>query len=151
MPSLDALVRRPWDRPTERDWAELLSALPLFSHVGKRRLRGIAKLARVADYPPGETIVRAGDKGESFYVVLEGRASVAGRSRTLGPGAYFGEIALIDGGPRSATVTAKTRTRVMELPRRAFMKALEQDARIALEIMEALAERVRRLERAPSA
>ncbi len=150
MPSLEALMRRAWDRPTERDWAELLGALPLFSHVGKRRLRGIAKLATVADYAPGETIVRAGDKGESFYIVLEGRASVAGRTRTLGPGAYFGEMALIDGGPRSATVTAKTRMRVMKLPGRAFIKALEQDPRIALGVTEALAERVRRLERAPS-
>ena len=149
-PSLHTLMRRSWERPTERDWADVIGALPLFSRLGKRQVRGLAKLATVVDYSPGEIIVQAGERGDSFYLVLEGRASVAGRSRTLGPGDFFGEMALIDGGPRSATVTAKTEVRTMKLPRRAFIKTLEQDSRIALAIMEVLAERVRRLERAPS-
>ena len=69
-----------------------------------------------------------------------------GTSRALGPGDFFGEIALLDGGPRSATVTATTGVRTMKLPRRAFVKALEEDPRIGLAIMEELAGRVRRLE-----
>jgi CRP/FNR family cyclic AMP-dependent transcriptional regulator len=149
-PSLHTLMRRSWERPTERDWADVIAALPLFSRLGKRQVRGLAKLATIVDYSPGEIVVQAGERGDSFYLVLEGGASVAGKSRTLGPGDFFGEMALIDGGPRSATVTAKTEMRTMKLPRRAFIKTVEQDSRIALAIMEVLAERVRRLERAPS-
>jgi CRP/FNR family transcriptional regulator, cyclic AMP receptor protein len=150
-PSLNMLMRRSWDRPTERDWAEVLGALPLFSGLSKRQLRGLAKLARVDDYSPGEVIVQAGDSGDSFFLVLEGRARVLGKSRELRPGDFFGEMALVDGGPRSATISASGRVRTMELPRRSFLKALRQEPQISLKIMEALAQRVRRLERGSSA
>ena len=144
-------MQRSWERPTESDWAEVLGALPLFSRLKKRQVRRIAKHAKVVDYSPGEVVVQAGDPGDSFYLLLDGRASVLGRSRGLRAGDFFGEMALIDGGPRSATVTAKTAVRTMELPRRAFLKAIDQDPRIGLAIMKALAERVRRAERAASA
>jgi CRP-like cAMP-binding protein len=144
------LMRRSWERPTARDWAEVLGALPLFAHMAKRHVRGIAKLAKVVDYSPGEPIVRAGERGDSFYLMLEGRAKVAGMSRSLQPGDFFGEMALVDGGPRSATITAASEVRAMKLPRPAFIKAVEQDPRIGLAIMEALAGRVRRLERGAS-
>jgi CRP-like cAMP-binding protein len=149
-PSLHALMRRSWESPTQSDWSEVLGALPLFSHLKPRQLRGIAKLATVEDYPPGEVIVQAGEQDDSFYLVLEGRAKVLGKSRGLRPGDFFGEMALIDGGPRSATITAATDVRTMILPRRAFLEALRQDPSIALAIMETLAGRVRRLERAAS-
>jgi CRP-like cAMP-binding protein len=150
-PSLHMLMRRSWEQPTQRDWAEVLGALPLFSRLRKRQLRRLAKLAKVADYSPAEVIVQSGERGDSFYLVLEGRANVLGKSRTLRAGDFFGEMALIDGGPRSATVTAATAVRTMQLPRRAFLQALEEDPRIALAIMESLAGRVRRLERDASA
>jgi CRP/FNR family transcriptional regulator, cyclic AMP receptor protein len=76
---------------------------------------------------------------------------VLGRSRTLRPGDFFGEIALLDGGPRSATITAASPVRTMKLPRKSFLKALDQDPHIGLAIMESLAQRLRRLERGPSA
>jgi CRP-like cAMP-binding protein len=140
-------MRRSWERPKERDWAEVLGALPLFARLSKRQLRGLAKHAKVADYSPGEPIVQRGARGDSFYLMLEGRASVLGKSaRALGPGDFFGEIALLDGGPRSRTVKATTGVRTMRLPRRAFVKALEDDPRIGLAIMEELAGRLRRLE-----
>jgi CRP/FNR family transcriptional regulator, cyclic AMP receptor protein len=145
------LMRRSWDRPTERDWAEVLGALRLFSGLSKRQLRGLAKLARVDDHSPGEVIVQAGESGDSFYLVLEGRARVLGKARELRPGDFFGEMALLDGEPRSTTITASGRVRTMQLPRRSFLKALEQDPKIGLAIMEALAQRVRRLERGSSA
>jgi CRP-like cAMP-binding protein len=142
------LMRRSWERPKERDWAEVLGALPLFGRLSKRQLRGLAKLAKVDDYSPGEVIVQKGERGDSFYLMLDGRATVVGgrRRRTLGPGDFFGELALIDGGPRSATVKATTGVRTMKLPRRAFVKALGEDPRIGLAIMEELAARVRQLE-----
>jgi CRP/FNR family cyclic AMP-dependent transcriptional regulator len=144
------LMRRSWDRATERDWADVLGALPLFSGLSKRQLRGLAKLARVEDHSPGEVIVQAGERGESFYLVLEGNARVLGKSRELRPGDFFGEMALLDGEPRSTTITAKGRVRTMKLPRRSFLKALKQEPQISLKIMESLAQRVRRLERGSS-
>jgi CRP-like cAMP-binding protein len=150
-PSLSMLMRRSWERPTQRDWAEVLGALPLFSRLPKRQLRGIAKLARIVDYSPSDVIVEKGERGDSFHLLLEGRARVLGKSGALGPGDFFGEMALIDGGPRSATITATSAVRVMELPRPSFLKALEQDPQIGLAIMQSLAERVRRLERGISA
>jgi CRP/FNR family transcriptional regulator, cyclic AMP receptor protein len=145
------LMRRSWARPTQRDWADVLGALPLFSRLGKRHLQSLAKLARVEDYSPNEPIVQKGEDGDSFYLMLEGRARVAGKSAILRPGDFFGEMALLDGGPRSATITAGNDVRVMKLPRRAFLKAMKQDPQIGLTIMEALAGRVRRLERGVSA
>ena len=150
-PSLQMLMRRSWDRPTQRDWIEVLGALPLFSGVSKRHLRVIAKLAWRVDHAPGEIIVQAGDRGNSMYLMLEGRARVVGKSRVLRPGDFFGEMALIDGGPRSATIIAASQVRVMMVQRRAFLKVLEQNPQIGLAIMETLAQRVRRLERAVSA
>ena len=147
-PSLQLIMRRSWDRPTQSDWTEVLGALPLFSGLRKRQLRGIAKLAKVVDYSSGEVIVQKGERGDSFYLVLDGRARVMGKSRVLRPGDFFGELALIDGGPRSATITATSAVRVMQLPRSSFLKALEQDSQIGLAIMQVLAARVRGLERA---
>jgi CRP/FNR family transcriptional regulator, cyclic AMP receptor protein len=145
-PSLQMLMRRSWDKPTQRDWSEVLGALPLFSRVPKRHVRAIAKLAWPADYAPGEVIVQAGDRGNSMYLILEGHARVVGKSGVLRPGDFFGEMALIDGGPRSATIIAASQVRLMMLQRRTFLKALKQNPHIGLAIIETLAHRVRRLE-----
>jgi len=122
-PSLHLLMRRSWERSSERDWAEVLGALPLFSTMGKRQLRELARVARVQDYEQGANIVRVGETGDSFYLLLEGRATVVGKSRGLRPGDYFGEMAVLDGAPRSATITAATPVRAIKLPRRAFCRA----------------------------
>jgi CRP-like cAMP-binding protein len=150
-PQLQVLMQRSWDRPTQRDWSEVLGALPLFSGVSKRHIRAIAKLAWPADHAPGEVIVQAGDRGNSMYLLLEGRARVLGKSRALQPGDFFGEMALIDGGPRSATIIAASQVRLMMLQRQAFLKLLKQNPQIGLAIMETLAQRVRGLERSVSA
>jgi CRP/FNR family cyclic AMP-dependent transcriptional regulator len=146
-PSLQTLMERSWERSSERDWADVLAALPLFSKMGRRQVRRVAKLASVRDYEPGANIVQVGESGNSFYVLLEGRAIVAGKARVLRPGDFFGEMALLDGGQRSATIAAETPVRAIRLPRRAFLKALEEDSRMALAIMAALSERLRHVER----
>jgi CRP/FNR family cyclic AMP-dependent transcriptional regulator len=144
-----ATLDRAWHRPTTKDWADAIAPLPLFSRVGKRQLRQIAKLATFTEFSPGDMIIRAGERGDAFYLILSGRARVVGkpRARTLGTGDYFGEMALIDGKPRSATVTATSPLQAMMLPRRPFHKLLEQEPKIALALMEELAGRVRRLEK----
>src|SRR4029079_8017738 len=81
------------------DWLPTLAGVPRFTYLRKRHLRGIAKLARIRRFAPGSTMVRTGDPGRSFYVLLDGKAKVIrvdGKSRRLGIGDYFGEMALLD-------------------------------------------------------
>jgi CRP/FNR family transcriptional regulator, cyclic AMP receptor protein len=147
---LDALLDRPWDRrPTAKDWARVLGVLPLFSKCSKRQLRTVARLARFEEWPSGQIVIQAGDAPDAFYLILGGRARVLGKphARVLGVGDYFGEMGLIDGEPRSATVVAVGHLQTMKLPRRPFLKLLEQEPRISIAMLAELAGRVRKLER----
>ena len=143
------LVRQDWSRATDRDWAEVLAKLPLFSRLGKRRLRKVARQARFVEFAAGDTVVSAGAPGDSLYVILGGEARARGRraARPLRPGDYFGEMALLDGEPRSATVVATEPLHVMRLPRPSFLEVAEEDPGIALAMLAELARRVRRLEK----
>src|SRR3954470_3282091 len=99
------------DNPTRvgHDWLGTLAEVPLFEGLPKRHLRRIAKLARVRRFAPGSTMVRTGEPGKSFFILLDGSARVvrrSGRARRLGTGDYFGEMALLDGAARSASVVA---------------------------------------------
>jgi CRP-like cAMP-binding protein len=147
------IVRQDWNRATEVDWAEALGKLPLFSQLGKRRLRKIARRAQFREFAPGETVVSAGARGDSLYVILSGEAMALRKpvARTLGAGDYFGEIALLDGEPRSATVVATGELHVMRMPRRTFLELLEQDSTIARTMLAELGARVRGLERQTAA
>jgi CRP/FNR family cyclic AMP-dependent transcriptional regulator len=150
---LEGTLDRAWHRPTAKDWAEVLGGLPLFSRVAKRQLRKIAGVAEFKEFAQGDFVTQAGEPGDAFYVILSGQAKVVGkpRARALRRGDYFGEMALIDGEPRSATVTAASELQTMRLPRRPFLRLLEQEPRIAIPMMANLAARVRRLERPPAA
>jgi CRP/FNR family cyclic AMP-dependent transcriptional regulator len=147
------LVERDWNRASDRDWADVLGELPLFSQLGKRRLRKIARHAQFKEFAPGDAVVSAGARGDSFYVILSGEAMALRKpaAHTLGPGDYFGEIALLDGEPRSATVVATAELHVMRLPRRTFLELLEQDATVARTMLVELGRRVRELERQTAA
>ena len=107
---------------------------------------------RPRTFEPGEIVIRAGEPADAFYVIVRGRAGVAGKhlSRTLREGDYFGELALVDDGPRSATVIAVDELRTIEVPKAAFLKFLEREPRLARRVMASLAKRVRALERAPA-
>jgi CRP/FNR family transcriptional regulator, cyclic AMP receptor protein len=150
---LEATLDRAWHRPTTKDWSEVLAGLPLFSRVAKRQLRKIAGLAEFTEFAQGDFVIQAGEPGDAFYLILSGQAKVVGkpRARVLRMGDYFGEMALIDGEPRSATVTAASELQTMKLPRRPFLRLLEQEPRIAVSMMANLAARVRQLERRPAA
>jgi hypothetical protein len=76
-PSLQTVMKRSWESSSDRDWAEVLHALPLFSTMGKRQVQKLARVASVRDYEPDENLVRVGEPGDSFYVLLEGRARPA--------------------------------------------------------------------------
>ena len=140
----------PRTRPTASDWAEVLAGLPLFARISKRRLRKIASLAQIQRFSPGDIVVKFGEPADAFYLILAGRAKVVGKSRrTLGIGDYCGEMGLIDGEPRSATIAAGAELETMKLARRPFLKLLKQEPQIAMSIMAELAARIRSLERRP--
>ncbi|HEV8686358.1 MAG TPA: cyclic nucleotide-binding domain-containing protein [Gaiellaceae bacterium] len=146
--TLVATAKRDWNRPTARDWAEVLERLPLFANVSKRHLRKIAELAHYRVFEPGDIVVQTRDDSDSFYVILGGRATVPGRphARALSTGDYFGEMALLDGQPRSATVRAVGELQTMRIPRRPFLRLLEQEPTIAIALLTELAARLRRAE-----
>jgi CRP-like cAMP-binding protein len=141
-------LRRRGDRPNLGDWADVLARFPLFTGVSKRRLRKLARSATHAEFAPGETIILAGDRDDLLYVVLAGHVKTTSRGdrRVLGAGQYFGEVAVIDDRPRSATVLALTYVHVMKLPSRAVLKLARRHPGITLTMLRDLTTRLRRLE-----
>lgn len=132
------------------DWLSTLEEVPLFEGLSKRHLRRIAKLARIRRFAPGSAMVRTGDPGRSFYVVLDGTAKVvrkAGRPRRLGAGDYFGEMALLDGAPRSADVLAEGEVLALTIDRPGFTKLVRAEPALAQALLRTLAARLRAAER----
>ena len=133
-----------------KEWVGVLERVPLFEQLSKRHLRRVAGLAAAKRFAAGSAIMRVGERGDAFYVILDGEARArprTGRTVKLGAGDFFGEMALLDGSPRSASVEAVTDVLTMRVGRSAFAKLLEQEAGIARALLVALADRVRRLER----
>lgn len=135
----------------ERD---ALARVPLFSGLAPRHLKKLADLTEEQQYMEGARVVREGDIGDTFYVIREGEAKVvsgAGRVvNRLRPGDFFGEISLLDGGPRTATVIADTPLRMLALPRKAFLQVLKQEPVVGVKLLGHTALMLRRLERSPS-
>jgi CRP/FNR family transcriptional regulator, cyclic AMP receptor protein len=130
---------------------ELLARVPLFSACTKGDLGRVASLVDEIDAPKGKVLTRQGEPGWECFVIAEGeaKASVRGRRSTvLGPGSFFGEMALLDGGPRSATVTAETDMHLLVLTSRGFSTLIEEVPVVAQRIMRGLAERLREAESA---
>jgi CRP-like cAMP-binding protein len=139
---------RPGDQPTSGDWADVLASFPLFTGVSKRRLRRLACSATLAEFAPGEPIIFAGDSDEVLYIILSGHAKTRSRGdgRVLRVGEYFGEVALIDRRPRSATVVAVSDMHVMQLPSRSVLELARKHPAITLTMLRDLTTRLRRLE-----
>jgi CRP/FNR family transcriptional regulator, cyclic AMP receptor protein len=132
------------------DWLATLAEIPLFAGLSKRHLRRIARLARVRRFAPGSTMVRTGDAARSFYVLLDGKARVVrvdGRSRRLGAGDYFGEMALLDDAPRSAAVVADGAVLALTIDRPGFAKLVRTEPALAEALLRTLAARLRAAER----
>lgn len=127
-----------------------LEAVPLFAGFSARHLKRLAELAEVASFMAGASIVRQGVVGDSFYVVLEGQAKVVANGRTvsrLRPGDHFGEISLIDGGERTASVVSETPMTLLEISQKQFFDMLSRDPQVTLLLLENMARAVRRLDR----
>ena len=132
-------------------WASLVAEVPLFRALSKRHLRRVTNLVELRRYRPGATVVRAGSAGDAFFLMLDGTARVeplVGRGRTLGVGESFGELALLDGAPRSATVTAVDEVTVGRISRPSFSKLLREEPGVAVGLARALVVIVRDLQAA---
>jgi CRP-like cAMP-binding protein len=128
---------------------DLLHRIPLFSGFDNRRLERLGMLADEVDVPAGKVLMRQGDTGVDMMIIVSGSVSVerdGNRLNTLGPGDFFGEIALLDGGPRTATVTSEEPTRLLVITHRDFHSMMDEFPEVADQVLNALANRVRRLE-----
>ncbi len=124
---------------------ELIHRVPLFSSCSKKELAEIAMIADEIDLPEGKVLMRQGDHGREFFVLIDGNVDVIQDDRTvksLGPGDFFGEIALVAKTPRTATIKATSPLRALVITDRAFRALLEHAPKIQLSVLQALAERV---------
>ena len=129
---------------------EVLAGVPLFQGLSSRHLKRIRDLAESADYRAGASLVKQGAPGEGFFVILEGLAKVVVGRRTINrlrPGDYFGEISLLDGGARTASVVSETPMKVLLIDRARFLKLLQAEGGIAVALLEGLARAIRRTDR----
>ena len=145
-----------WDAPVsarqiEREATALLEQVPLFAGLSRRQIGRVASVAAHKHCLAGAELVRLGAPADAFYVILDGdaRVDIPSGAVPLGPGDYFGEMALIDGEPRTATVTAVTDIVVLTIPRQKFLALLVAEPKVTLAIMTTLVQRVRAAEAGP--
>jgi CPA1 family monovalent cation:H+ antiporter len=124
---------------------ELLKSVPLFSRCTKNELAAIAKEADELVLPAGRTLTTQGARGAEFVVIADGAADVTKNGRRinkLGNGDFLGEIALISGSPRTATVTTTSETRILLLTDRSFKRLTSAMPSIRASVLRALSERL---------
>ena len=128
---------------------KLLKSVPIFSDLGDSELERIARSFRDRTFAAGQEVVTEGRGGVGFFVIEDGEAAVTvhgDERRTMGPGDYFGEVALIDEGPRTATITAKTDLKCWGLTPWDFRPLVETHAEIAWKLLQQFAKRLREVE-----
>lgn len=131
--------------------AQRLASVPVFSCLKKRQLEKLARTFSERTCVPGEVIVPQGRGGYGFFILVEGKAKAVRKLENgeevvvniFGPGDFFGEMALLDGGPRTASVIAEEPTRCLIMPRENFLGVLREDGEIAVAILEEVARRFR--------
>jgi CRP/FNR family transcriptional regulator, cyclic AMP receptor protein len=129
----------------------MLGRVPLFSSLSKSQLRTMATTAKERSFRDGETIVKQGDKGIGFYLILAGQARVEKGGKavaSLGPGQYFGEMALLDEQPRTADVRASGGVRCLVLSPWEFWAAVGNEPEVLRTLLK---ETVRRIRTSPTA
>ena len=123
-----------------------LAKVPLFSDCSQRDLQTISRVVKDIDHPAGTVVAREGEPGVGLFVIADGTADVTigGKKKaTLGPGDFFGEIALLDGGPRTATVTATSDVHLLGLTEWVFRGLMQEHPSIAVKTLQAMAGRLR--------
>ena len=125
--------------------AKALGRCPFFQGLSRHELIELAKLTEDLEVAEGKVLTRQGQSGSEFFVIVDGEVGVTKDGeeiRTMGPGDFFGEIALIEDTPRTATVTAKTPLRFFVLTRQAFRSMLAHQPELERKVLSALEERV---------
>lgn len=141
-------IRRGSDRKVQ-----LLSKVPLFSECTERELKKIASLADEIEVDKGTVLTKEGLPGRECFVVSEGRAKGTLRGKKLaayGPGDVFGEMSLLDNEPRSATITADSEMVLFVVDSRSFWGLCEEAPSVTRKIMKSIAQRLRKVEKAPT-
>jgi protein phosphatase len=128
---------------------ELLRSIPLFARFDRQHLERLGMLTEEVDVPAGKMLIRQGDAGDDLMIIVSGQVGVernGARINQMGPGDFFGEIALIERGPRTATCTAESPTRLLVVNHRDFHSLMEEFPEIATQVLMTLAQRIRTLE-----
>jgi CRP/FNR family cyclic AMP-dependent transcriptional regulator len=132
--------------PSRDRYLDHLAEVPLFSAASKQDLAKIARASDEVDVKAGRILVEEGRTGHEFFLIMDGTATVKRKNRKvaeLGPGQYFGELALLDRGPRTATVVADTDMKVLVLGQREFLGVLDEVPGLAYKILRPMAARLR--------
>jgi CRP-like cAMP-binding protein len=140
-------------RSNRAEQVELLGNVSLFSECSQKELGQVAAMMDERRVESGTRLTEEGEPGDEFFVVAEGLADASIDGKKVGsikPGSFFGEMALLDQGPRVATVTAKLPTRVLVLDAKGFARVVRDSPSVALKVMRTLAERLRALETTPT-
>lgn len=136
-------------RVSQDDKIDRLEEVGLLAECSRRQLRAIARISEVIEVPEDTVLARNGAPGEEFFLILDGsaRVEVSPRKRSrLKPGEYFGEMSLLDGGPRSASVIAETPLRLLVIKRRDFSTLLREAPELTLSLLATLSRRLRHAE-----
>jgi CRP/FNR family transcriptional regulator, cyclic AMP receptor protein len=131
---------------SRKERQELLEKVSMFSACNKKELGRLAAVAQERRVPSGAVLTKEGEAGDEFFVVAEGMAQASIKGRKVGSipaGSFFGEMSLLDQGPRTATVTAELPTRLVVITAKDFGKVIDEIPSIALKIMKGLATRIR--------
>jgi CRP-like cAMP-binding protein len=131
-----------------------LKAVPLFASLSKRELNLLLSQADHLRYPPRHKVIREGQPGEEFWMVIEGELAVhrgGEEVARIGPGDYFGELAVIDSAPRDATIVATTPVELLLIDRRRFWSTLEGSPTLMRKVLVGLARRLHELDARDSA
>jgi len=126
-----------------------LERVPLFEDCSLRQLRAVADISSVVEVPERTVLTRAGEPGDEFFVIIDGTALVAlspQRRHRINPGEFFGEMSLLDGGPRSATVKAETDLRVLVINRAHFWELISAVPELTQQMLVGLSRRLRAIE-----
>lgn len=125
---------------------DLLARVPLFARMGKKELERLGQLTDEVEIGLDRVLAQQGETGQEFFIILDGRVMVLdGRKpiATLGPGDFFGEIALLDARPRTATVRAEGITRLLVIGHREFHALMDEFPTVRTAVLEAVADRLR--------
>ena len=136
-------------RVSQDDKIDRLEEVGLLAECSRRQLRAIARISEVIEVLEGTVLARSGAPGDEFFLILDGsaRVEVSPRKRSrLKPGEYFGEMSLLDGGPRSASVIAETPLRLLVIKRRDFNTLLREAPGLTQSLLATLSRRLRHAE-----